>query len=402
VPDQVESGPPTAPGEFDWSPAFAEAGLDPGSFRPADPRWIPSEPFDLRAEWTGTAPRLPDTPLTVSAAAFRGRLTHFRVLGPWSKPERMEEAPISRALRIARTTLAGGILIIIVTSVYFARRNLRRGRGDRAGALRFAVFLFALGALDYLLGGRRPGDLYSFVFDSLGPGLGRAFLDGVIFWLIYLALEPYMRRRMPELLIGWARLLEGRVRDPRVGRDVLVGGLFGAAVALVFHAAMAASAWLPIMSQTTLPSANVARMGGANPLQCLVALTIGSLEPGVGNFAWYFLLSVLLRRKELAIAALGLVIFLISLGGDNLAVDVPSGALGAALTVFVIVRIGLLATVALWLFENILIYMPPSLDLSSWYGVFPVPGTVLLAAITLFAFRNSVGRQPLVAGSLDD
>jgi hypothetical protein len=207
---------------------------------------------------------------------------------------------------------------------------------------------------------------------------------------------------MPELLIGWARLLEGRVRDPRVGRDVLVGGLFGAAVALVFHAAMAASAWLPIMSQTTLPSANVARMGGANPLQCLVALTIGSLEPGVGNFAWYFLLSVLLRRKELAIAALGLVIFLISLGGDNLAVDVPSGALGAALTVFVIVRIGLLATVALWLFENILIYMPPSLDLSSWYGVFPLPGTVLLAAITLFAFRNSVGRQPLVAGSLDD
>ncbi len=43
-------------------------------------------------------------------------------------------------------------------------------------------------------------------------------------WLLYVGLEPYVRRRWPQVLIGWSRLLSGRFRDPLVGRDVLIGG----------------------------------------------------------------------------------------------------------------------------------------------------------------------------------
>ena len=46
-------------------------------------------------------------------------------------------------------------------------------------------------------------------------------------WLIYISLEPYVRRWWPHTLISWARLLSGRVRDPLVGRDVLAGLLAG-------------------------------------------------------------------------------------------------------------------------------------------------------------------------------
>src|SRR4029077_6238906 len=42
-------------------------------------------------------------------------------------------------------------------------------------------------------------------------------------WLFFLGCEPYVRRFWPQLLIGWTRALSGQLRDPLVGRDILVG-----------------------------------------------------------------------------------------------------------------------------------------------------------------------------------
>ena len=46
-------------------------------------------------------------------------------------------------------------------------------------------------------------------------------------WLTYIAVEPPIRRLWPQMLFSLARLLAGRVRDPLVGRDVLIGVLGG-------------------------------------------------------------------------------------------------------------------------------------------------------------------------------
>ena len=51
-----------------------------------------------------------------------------------------------------------------------------------------------------------------------------------LFWLIYMALEPGVRRLWPHTLITWTRLISGRVRDPLVGRDLLVGVAIGVTV----------------------------------------------------------------------------------------------------------------------------------------------------------------------------
>src|SRR5439155_18127530 len=60
-------------------------------------------------------------------------------------------------------------------------------------------------------------------------------------FLLYMALEPYIRRRCPEPLIAWTRLLSGSGRDPMIGRDVLIGITAGLA-----HATLAsATNWLP-------------------------------------------------------------------------------------------------------------------------------------------------------------
>ena len=42
-----------------------------------------------------------------------------------------------------------------------------------------------------------------------------------------MAAEPVVRRRSPAMLIAWNRLLEGRVRDPRIGGEVLAGFVLG-------------------------------------------------------------------------------------------------------------------------------------------------------------------------------
>ena len=47
---------------------------------------------------------------------------------------------------------------------------------------------------------------------------GLALLWGGFAWLIYISLEPHLRRVWPRTLISWTRLLSGQVRDPLVGR----------------------------------------------------------------------------------------------------------------------------------------------------------------------------------------
>ena len=57
---------------------------------------------------------------------------------------------------------------------------------------------------------------------------------GVLFWAIYMALEPFVRRHWPQTLVSWTTLLSGRVRDPIVGRDVLIGAaILGAVMSVV-------------------------------------------------------------------------------------------------------------------------------------------------------------------------
>jgi serine/threonine-protein kinase len=52
-------------------------------------------------------------------------------------------------------------------------------------------------------------------------------------WTLYAALEPYVRRQWPQMLISWSRLLDGRWRDSLVGRDMLVGVVLALAINIV-------------------------------------------------------------------------------------------------------------------------------------------------------------------------
>jgi hypothetical protein len=44
----------------------------------------------------------------------------------------------------------------------------------------------------------------------------------------YLGIESYVRRFWSDALLAWTRLWSGRLRDPRIGRELLIGLEFGA------------------------------------------------------------------------------------------------------------------------------------------------------------------------------
>jgi len=212
VPPQVtpETEPAVAP---DWRPLFEAAGLDMTTFTPVTPRWSPRDYADTRAAWEGPLTGRPEIVARVEAAAYRGRPTSMFLLGPWSVPTRM--APASRSL--AQTILSGAISLLLIgltlAALLLARHNVRANRADRRGAGRLALVVLVGSTLMFLLTAHHLPDVSSET-ELFLRYFGTVVVQAGLLWVIYLALEPYVRRFWPDGILGWTRLVSGHVRDP--------------------------------------------------------------------------------------------------------------------------------------------------------------------------------------------
>lgn len=206
VPPQLEENlsPPTSPlTGNDWKTLLAAAGLDMTRFSPAEPQWISLAPFDARAAWTGTYASAPEIPMRIEAASWRGKPVFFRVIGPWSKAERMQQpADVPTAFLVV---VLGGYPLI----AFLAWRNYRAKRGDIRGANRVAAFVFALAWLSLLLQAHHvaAADEMGVIFGTLIAVV--TVIPATFVWASYLAFEPYVRRRWPQSMITWSRVLSG-------------------------------------------------------------------------------------------------------------------------------------------------------------------------------------------------
>ncbi len=400
-PPQVEisTEKPPAP---DWKPLFAAAGLDPARFTPSMPRWLPDEPFDAREDWDGAYAANPEVPIHVSAAAWRGRPVSFEIIGPWSRPGRMQQTRRSAGSLAREGTILFLFLSIMVAGAFVARRNLRMGRGDRRGTFRVSAFLFALVLLAWLLQSHHvpgPSAESGLFFDALGNGLFAAALA----WVLYVAIEPIVRRRWPDLLFSWSRALAGRFRDPLVGGDALVGILVGAAISLCLSVSNALPNWINLPGMTPAPPSRRFLLGLPQTAGHFAELLQEATQRGLAIMTMLVLAQVLLRRKWLAAAFGGLLLVALALSGENYAVELPTGILIAALTIFVAARYGILALCFSYLAHLILSGAPLTLDFSRWYagrGLF-LAGVVV--ALAVYAFRLSLGGKPAFgAAGLDE
>jgi len=342
--------------------------------------------------------------VTVQAGASRGRLVYFTMVHDWGAstapvdtPPVAPAGPIGwLALLITALPLAG--------SIYFAGRNLKLGRGDRRGATRIALFVFVMNMLEAAFITRLSED--GLLAASSNWVFGRAFAHSLMhamsMWFAYVAIEPYLRRLWPRLLVSWARLISGRPRDPLVGRDLLVGALAGTALtALAAMIQFAASRFgfatpPPSISGTvaslSLTAFNLAVSGSL----CLVNV--------LNVFVIVLVLRLLLRRTWLAV----LICVLLISGTFSLQSAPTAGWLVAVLLgvvfipglIFTIMRFGLLAGATAMFVLITMSSAAGTLDLSAWYAGRALVPMALVAAILIYGAATALGGKPIFGDPL--
>src|SRR5438552_3209388 len=139
--------------------------------------------------------------------------------------------------------------------------------------------------------------------------VSQALILGASAGLLYLALEPYVRRRWPQTLITWSRVLEGRLSDPLVGRDILVGVLF--AIGMRLSISLTSSLGSDLAAGQELDAA----LGVRHMVAFLLRTTDGAVLESLSFFFLIFLFRALLRSQWLASGALILLFAAIGIFG---------------------------------------------------------------------------------------
>jgi len=388
VPPEHDAETAAAPAT-DWGPLFREAGLDMGTFSPVEPRWTPRAFAAERAAWEGPHPERPGLTMRVEAASYRGRPVSFRWLGPWSGSDR--EAP---RLNPGFAVFSWILFVVVIASTWLAWSNVRAGRGDRRGALRLGIAVYVVVIAMWALGSHHLSGTYEVW--NLISGLSNAAAMGVGIWYVYLALEPFARRRWPQMLISWTRALSGGWRDPLVGRDVLIGAAVGVAMGLVLGPARVLLP--PLLHLSGPPPHGFDQEAPVNPFRAtawLLSITFDSLIRTLAFVFFLVLVRWVVRKEWIAALVVGAVFLGQYLGAPAPAVTLPLAALSIGVLLFVMVRLGLLAAFVLEACRRIYGYRIYTSDPSSWMFYAGAIALGLLLILAWWASRTALAGRPL-------
>jgi hypothetical protein len=397
-----EYDPPKGPSPPpDWSPLFSAAGLDPSKFAAATPEWSDLLYSDARAAWAREITTPIQATERVEAAAYRGKAVYFRVLFPWANPYRDRLHPLS-----THEKLAGIIGIVLFGAVLFGsilivKRNVRQKKGDEAGSWRLANFLFFIFLAMWALQAHHLASLGEF-----GPivlALAWAFLVSTFARMLYFGLEPFVRRRDPHTLIGWARLIGGKIRDPLVGRDVLIGMTYGVLLGVFEYGD---NVLLPLLGrlrpQPGTPSME-SLLGIRQALGSLFAYTWVFVLYSLVIFFVLFLLRLLVRKDWIAAIVIVFLGSITNTGGEYFWMTFLLGAVIWLSIYLILRRFGLLALVVGLVVQNILVTFPTTTHLGRWYASGAIAGMMIIIATALFALHSALAGQPLFSAKvLDD
>ena len=398
VPAHVESLGAAAPNPINWEAFFKAAGLDYSRFQPATPDWTPRSYSDSRVAWTGTLAHMPEVPIRIDAASHRGWPTYFQFTGPWVRPSRMQAAAGNRG-RVA--AVVANVIIgpaLIFGAALMARRNLKRGRGDRRGAARAGGFILIVHMLAWMFRAHHLPDANletGQFFDALSVALFQAGL----FWIFYLAIEPHVRRVWPHILITWSRLTGGSVRDPLVGRDLLVGTAAG----LLLTVITLAYQYVPVLMgrpEFAPPVPDLDALESATDLIGNILLRLSNaLQNGAMGVLGLVLLRMLLRRTSYAYVAGCLLFGFMAAQGQfesNMPMlDYTFGVLLCMVLLLLVLQFGMFATVVAFFAHFSTTGIAATMDPSRVNFEAGVILLSLLAIIAMFGFYLARAGEPL-------
>jgi serine/threonine-protein kinase len=325
----------------DWPALFKEAGLDMTAFTSVEPTWTSRAESDAASAWTGPGADDTGAELRVEAAAFQGRPVFFRLIGPWTKPRALAPAASTMGTgeQVMQYVLIGIIFLVPIAAIGLALRNLRLGRTDTRGATRLAATIGGVVALGAALGSS-PGPGLAWLTASFMLASWAGF-SALLIATFYLAVEPYVRRHWPRMLISWSRLLDGQWRDPLVGRDLLVG----AVIAVVLGATNWAHQILLAMRGVPPPVPTLGRSGWMGPRDAvaeLLAVLPEMLWITLGIVVLLVLLRMVLRRELVAtLSVAAIFVAAATAGAKDPLVDVWFALAAALAFVLIPTRFGL-------------------------------------------------------------
>ncbi|HEY2435324.1 MAG TPA: serine/threonine-protein kinase [Vicinamibacterales bacterium] len=386
-----------------WKPLFDAAGLDFAGFTPAAPEWTPTIYADARFAWTGALPGIPGQQLRIEAGSYRGKAVYFHPVAPWTTTSRMPDTVAARR----RVSLLSAIrqlvnIGILVAAAMFARHNWRKGRGDRRGAWQLAAFVSLCAVGVWLLDNKHVADPS---VEMSRFFTGQPLWAAGLLWILYLAVEPYVRRFWPLTLVSWSRVMARQWRDPLVGRDVLVG----VGLALAVRALFAGGTYLNIrLGHPTTP--DVPDLQELLSVSMNVARTINQVFNAVLNaiFAVFVMvvLKIVVRREWAAsLVAIGLVMGLLVNGagrGSELAINFITILLVVTIIVLTIQRLGLVATTVAFFVLYVMGNAVITLDTSRWFFGDSLIQLSIPALLAVYGFYASRGGEPIFGAQLLD
>jgi serine/threonine-protein kinase len=349
------------------------------------PRWTPPFHADAVAAWEGVFAAEPKVPIRIEAAAYGGKPVWFVVAAPWTPPIRSLPPPLGKIADVSFAAVSVFFVMSFAVGAMFAHRNVRSGRGDRRGAFRLVAALGTMWMMSWMFVEHHLPNVLETLLAAKATA-GMLFMAAIV-WTSYIALEPFVRRRWPHVLVSWTRVLAAEWRDPQLGRDVLIGCVAAGAVEVMGLSPFwfgQGLLWAGIDPGTLSGTAHTASrvidaFGGAVFIELVVL------------FALVFL-SVLLRSRWVAGAVLAVVLSIAIGNAPNLAPLLASLAvIAAAIELLVLIRFGLVAAIVMQVAVRLISGFPITFDMSAWYAGYGLAALLVLLALVGYGFRTSLG-----------
>ena len=375
---------------YDWTPLLDAAGLRGRATAAVPPRKI-VKPFDQRAAW---AWRTKAGEWRAEAAALDGKPVYFEIAPPWAaKIPAARKSLQSVAIFFAVVTLVLGSIVVL------ARRNIRLGRGDLRGATSLGAAGGIFAFIPWIFGGHHVASFWEGIVGL--ETLAWAALYALVMAFGYLAIEPTMRRRRPQALVSWTRFIGGGVRDPLVGRDILIGALAGTLCVVLFDGTMLIVAALreqpaPLLTQSRI---GLAALSGTNVLIGeLLSIPPRAVFDVVMPLIVILLLRIIVRKDFIAAILLG-AIYVSAMSAAGAELRVPA-VLEVALIVVVLLRFGFLAAAAMNMVEAAVIIAPSIWPAQQWHTGLTIVTSAFILLIAGYGFVTSLAGRPLLTGEL--
>jgi Protein kinase domain len=393
------------PSAADPQRLFEAAGLEQARFVQVSPTVTPRAFADARAAWEGPHPDDPSTKIRVETSTYRGQPVSFQILAPWTQLAAGRRVAQGSGERLVGVFAAVIVPLFLLAGVVLARRNLKSGRGDRRGAAIAGTFMLTTAIGAWVLGATHTSIIDNEVDRLFGLAIAGALFSAAMLWVWYIGVEPYVRRFWPNMLLGWARLVSGHVRDSRVGLEVLAGAACGTLMTLL----VGLHDVLPPLLGRPAPMPLVSEVAVLGETRRFLAFLLGSANQAlyngtIGVFGLVFF-RMIFRRSWLAFAVAMATFTPIALRGmfpgDPGPLELLFAVLVLAAVIITIMRFGLVAGSVALFFHFTTSSIALTWDWSAWYAG-PTIGTLACTVgLAAFGYYAARGQEPLFSKAFD-